>query len=296
MAPLEKTLLGKIFISHSSKDKKFVRRLVAQLERRGFGTWLDERELHAGDHLAERIGEAIATAKVVIVVVSEESLRSGWLRHELNQATELMIKGKCRLIPALIGSVEPPAEIHGILYTDFRHSFKRGLDKVLDTLQHECERYASQEGFWATTERLLAEEFDGQGCGSIFREYRDLDYDFVVVKAGESDALNDKHVVYEIVPDYLQSGEPLSAQWWQEYGVALGDFGERFALVLSERPIGFPVDRHDEGTGSRLARTTSYSANVDEVLVIVIDMSGEPGENEKRQLLRRAKQIIQTTE
>lgn len=298
MAAVEKTLLGKIFISHSSQDKKFVRMLVSELEARGFSTWLDERALHVGDPLAKSIGEAIAAARVVIVIISEESLRSNWVRYELNHAAELMIKGKCRLIPILIGAVEPPPEIRGILYADFRKSFKYGLDRVLDALQHECKRYASKMGFWFNTKRLLLEEFaDTIGVCSISSgEYKSLDYSTLGVGDGANGTL--RHVVYEIVPDYVHSGKPLSTTWWEEYSETLAELGERFALLVSERPIGFAVDSYVEGTDRRLALATTFTnfADVDKNLVIVIDMSGELEENQKRQLLKRAKQIVETME
>lgn len=291
MAALENVLLGKIFISHSSKDKKFVRRLVSKLEATGYSVWLDERELHVGDQLAKSIAEAIAGARVVVVVISEASLRSNWLRYELNHATEMMIKGKCRLIPVLIGPVEAPPEIGGMLYADFRGSFERGLAKVLDTLGHECERYASEMGFCAEIERLLAEEFGGAGSGAIMSEYKSVDYSYFVVEGG-------RHIVYEIVSAYGDPPEPLSDRWWEEYSEALAQVGERFALLVSERPIAFPVDSYVEGTDKRMALVTTMRiyVEVDEILVIVIDMSGQPETSRRRELLRRAKQVVERAE
>jgi hypothetical protein len=37
--------MAKIFISHSSKDKEFVRQLKKDLEEFGHEIWLDEREI-----------------------------------------------------------------------------------------------------------------------------------------------------------------------------------------------------------------------------------------------------------
>ena len=51
---MKKHLLGKVFISHSSLDKPFVRRLTRRLEKEGFRVWLDERELVAGDSLGKK--------------------------------------------------------------------------------------------------------------------------------------------------------------------------------------------------------------------------------------------------
>jgi len=51
--------LGKIFISHTTAHKPFVRRLAARLEESHFHTWLDEQDLIAGDPLPQSIGKAL---------------------------------------------------------------------------------------------------------------------------------------------------------------------------------------------------------------------------------------------
>jgi len=73
-----KTPLGKIFLSHSSIDKPFVRKLDQHLKRAGYETWLDEKELIGGDPLAKEIGKAIEAARLINVVVSDASTRSRW--------------------------------------------------------------------------------------------------------------------------------------------------------------------------------------------------------------------------
>jgi hypothetical protein len=76
-----KTSLGKIFISYSSKDKAFVRKLSNEIEKHGYATWLDEKEIVAGDYLPKKIGEAIKTSKVIIIVLSRNSIFSKWVKH-----------------------------------------------------------------------------------------------------------------------------------------------------------------------------------------------------------------------
>src|SRR4051794_15219003 len=115
---MKKHLLGKVFISHSSKDKPFVRRLARRLEKEGFGIWLDERELVAGDALGKKISEALDSARAVLVVASKISVDSKWLGFELNKATSRMVKGECRVIPVIAEECELPAEVGGLLYAD----------------------------------------------------------------------------------------------------------------------------------------------------------------------------------
>jgi TIR domain len=73
--------LGKVFISHTSVDKPFVRRLAKRLEKLRFQVWLDERDLIVGDSLPASVGKALHAAKVILVVVSKASIASKWLRY-----------------------------------------------------------------------------------------------------------------------------------------------------------------------------------------------------------------------
>lgn len=65
-----------IFLSHSSKDKFFVRTLAEHLNRYGINVWLDEAEINIGDSLTEKIGKAIESTDYVGVVLSHNSINS----------------------------------------------------------------------------------------------------------------------------------------------------------------------------------------------------------------------------
>ncbi|MDH6130778.1 hypothetical protein P3T37_000145 [Kitasatospora sp. MAA4] len=134
--------LGKIFISHSSVDKPFVRRgLDAPLREAGYDTWLDEKELLLGDPLPRKVSEGLRSAKVVLVVISAASVKSSWLTYELNIATDLMINEGLRLIPVVIDDAPIPAELKGLLYADMRADAGSGWTRLLTTLESEASRY-----------------------------------------------------------------------------------------------------------------------------------------------------------
>ncbi len=65
-----------VFISHSSSDKAFVRKLDAGLAGSGVRTFLDERDIKAGDSIPMKIYEAMEAATHVIYVISENSKNS----------------------------------------------------------------------------------------------------------------------------------------------------------------------------------------------------------------------------
>src|SRR5215213_7499402 len=145
---MAKHLLGKIFISHSSVDKPFVRRLAARIRKAGYEVWLDEHELIAGDALGEKIAGALKETKVIVVIVSENSVRSNWLKYELNIAIERMVKGDCRVIPTVIDNAPLPPEVAGRIYADFRKNFAAGLKSIITALEGEARQVSSRSGFW----------------------------------------------------------------------------------------------------------------------------------------------------
>ena len=53
---------AKVFLSHSSKDKKFVEKLKEDLESKGIDTWYDNKDLDIGDLVSDAIAEGIQHA------------------------------------------------------------------------------------------------------------------------------------------------------------------------------------------------------------------------------------------
>jgi hypothetical protein len=233
----KKTLLGRIFISYSSKDKAFVRKLTKRIESQGYIVWLDEKELIAGDYLPKKIGEAIEKSRVSIVIVSNNSLESGWVQHEISNALDHMIKGKMRLIPILTQDVKLPPELGGLVFADFRESFHHGLKQVLNALDHETSKYdlrriTKEPTFSELIEDILKETFDSIGNFSSFGEYKSWDIKYIM--------LGDTEIWYEIASSYGNKW-PLSQQWWDEFSEAVSDWGIHYVLLITERPVALNV-------------------------------------------------------
>lgn len=79
----------KLFISHSTADDAFVRRLRIALADHGQPGWIDSRELRGGDPLWPVIQQAIQHASAFAVVVSPTSLQSKWVAMELRHALDV---------------------------------------------------------------------------------------------------------------------------------------------------------------------------------------------------------------
>ncbi|MGH8552188.1 MAG: toll/interleukin-1 receptor domain-containing protein, partial [Methylococcales bacterium] len=84
--------MTRLFISHRSKDKGFVRDLSQALASFDLDVWIDSREMRGGDPLWPEIQQAIADAAAYLVVVSVDSLQSNWVGKELRLALEIQKK------------------------------------------------------------------------------------------------------------------------------------------------------------------------------------------------------------
>lgn len=77
-----------IFISHSSKDKQFVKKLVHDLSKDdSVRFWIDENEIHAGDDIQQTITRSLRASDTdyLLLVISKNSTESGWVNFEVSQ-------------------------------------------------------------------------------------------------------------------------------------------------------------------------------------------------------------------
>jgi hypothetical protein len=126
---------SKVFLSHSSEDKSFVDRLAFDLERINVGVWYDKWELRVGDSIIDRIEQGIESHDFLIIVLSPASVKSHWVKRELNMALmrELSEK-KVVVLPILLEECKLPGFISDKKYADFRESYENGLEQLLIAL------------------------------------------------------------------------------------------------------------------------------------------------------------------
>ncbi len=68
------------FISHSTKDKPFVRKLAADLVASGVKVWVDEQRILVGDSIPEKIAQGLAESDFFLIIVSGNSVNSAWVK------------------------------------------------------------------------------------------------------------------------------------------------------------------------------------------------------------------------
>jgi len=86
------------FISYSTKDQDLVDRIYADLQLKGVRCWLAPEELKIGDRFRQRIDEAIRLHDKLLLVLSEDSVQSDWVREEVESCLEREHREKRNLL------------------------------------------------------------------------------------------------------------------------------------------------------------------------------------------------------
>lgn len=109
----------KVFISHSSVDKEFVRTLKKDLNVNGILTWFDEDQLELGDSLIEKLNAGLSESSHFVIILSQASTNSDWVKYELKKALEnKALKLVNKIIPIKYNDCDVPKELSTLLYGD----------------------------------------------------------------------------------------------------------------------------------------------------------------------------------
>jgi uncharacterized protein YjbI with pentapeptide repeats len=76
------------FISYSSKDQVFAERLYTDLQQKGVRCWFALENMKIGDEIRTRIDESIRLYDKLLLVLSEHSITSTWVKNEVEAAFE----------------------------------------------------------------------------------------------------------------------------------------------------------------------------------------------------------------
>jgi hypothetical protein len=88
------------FISYSTKDQEFAQRLHADLQAKGVRCWFASHDIKGGRKLHEQIDEAIRLHDRLLLILSEHSMSSEWVKTEIAKARKREVKeGKRVLFP-----------------------------------------------------------------------------------------------------------------------------------------------------------------------------------------------------
>ncbi|WP_319549870.1 toll/interleukin-1 receptor domain-containing protein [Desulfogranum marinum] len=186
----------RVFLSHSSKDKPFVRELDKALRAFGVDTFLDERDIGIGEDIPQKVYDALQEATYVCYILSNNSVDSEWVKEELSVAKMLeKERGGVFILPILIENIKIPTAIKSKRYADFRTNSSLRIDSLplrllLSALDIKMGEIPKQ--LTPTMQHrilLLHQEFVSQGAvalqvlneldgilSSLSKEYKEFEY------------------------------------------------------------------------------------------------------------------------
>lgn len=126
----------KIFLSHSSVDKPFVRNLRDRLTADGFACWMDQVEIKVGFSIRRTIEQGLVKSGYFVIVLSPDAVSSEWVQSELDMALLREIRQRdVFVLPVLYRDCTIPAFLEVKKYADFRGAFDKGYSELLEAVR-----------------------------------------------------------------------------------------------------------------------------------------------------------------
>jgi hypothetical protein len=115
-----------VFLSYKSCDQEFALKLKRALNGLSIKVWIDKDEIRPGDLFAQALENGLENSSCGVLIVSPESLSSGWVKDEYYRMISLANSknGNYRLIPIILKDSEFPGFLTNRQYVDFRDDYK----------------------------------------------------------------------------------------------------------------------------------------------------------------------------
>lgn len=127
-----------VFLSYSSASQPWVRKFTEALTASGVSTWFDAHEILPGERWQAQIEKALRQSRVLIMVLTPESVQRAWTFFELGAA---LADGK-RIVPVLSDDVDPstiPAVVRQFQFVREK-SPEAAARRVAEAVAHETAR------------------------------------------------------------------------------------------------------------------------------------------------------------
>jgi hypothetical protein len=86
------------FISYSTRDQEFADRLYADLQARGVRSWFAPHDIQAGKKIHEQIDDAIKVYDKLLLILSDASMSSTWVKTEIANARAREVQQKRQML------------------------------------------------------------------------------------------------------------------------------------------------------------------------------------------------------
>jgi formylglycine-generating enzyme required for sulfatase activity len=128
-----------VFISYSHADSRFVDELADKLKASGVDVWIDKWKIKVGDSITHKINEGIGASDFLIIVLSSASVKSKWVREELNAALIKNVEEEKHafILPVLIEECKIPPLLQHRKYANFKDDPEQAFQELLEVIRPE---------------------------------------------------------------------------------------------------------------------------------------------------------------
>ncbi|MEK6626327.1 MAG: TIR domain-containing protein [Bdellovibrionota bacterium] len=127
-------MVHQIFISYSSKDLKETEYLRQELESQNLMCWMAPRDIRPGDIYASSIIDAIESAKILLLVLTEHSNMSPQVQKEVDRA----VNAKLKIMALILRKVELSKALNYYLCDSHWIDGQQGRDAAIATTVKAC--------------------------------------------------------------------------------------------------------------------------------------------------------------
>jgi hypothetical protein len=96
--------------------------------------WYDGWSVLGGDPLLSQISRGIKECNYFIVLLTPNSIESGWVKKELAMAFERCSKDETQIIPIIMGNCLMPDSLKSFIYVDFGNHYSSSLKELLQLM------------------------------------------------------------------------------------------------------------------------------------------------------------------
>lgn len=122
----------KAFLSYSHSDREFAQKIARELRTKGLDVWFDAWEIQAGDSIIHKVfTHGLSGSECFLILLSDQSVKSNWVRHELDTAMVQKLEGVTRVIPLIKEPCEIPQPLRALLWVDMSTDFDAGIERIL---------------------------------------------------------------------------------------------------------------------------------------------------------------------
>ena len=142
----------RVFLCHAAKDKPIVRELYRRLDAQNWvKAWLDTDQILPGQNWREAIEEAVETADIVIICLSNNSVtKEGYIQREMRYAQDISLEkpeGTIFLVPLKLEECEAPRGLRIYQWIDyFGEEKEQNYERLLRSLRVRWETITHKEG------------------------------------------------------------------------------------------------------------------------------------------------------